>query len=421
MSFQAVRGRVRAVLRSGWAIFGIALLFRVLAITQLLPEQADRGFYRQNEAARIGWALATGQGFSTPWEGTPVAPTAQQPPLYPWVIAMIFRLAGAYSYRSLWIAVLLNAVVSAATGVLLLGLGRAYFSEAVGVAAAWIWAGWIYAVVVSIRLWESSGSALLLAAGLLALSSAWRASEKRRGVGFGLIWGLAGLLNVSVAVVLGCLWGWNWKRRASVSFALISIVIFVGMVGPWTARNYYVFHRVIQVRDNFGLELWIGNHEGVTHLYDFRGSFPLVNPAEYVELGEIRFMETKREEALTFIRRNPAMFLRLCGQRFANFWSAPYPWTWIPLSVLAWAGAVVAVKRKAAAAHGGGRDRFLIVLVVFPLIYYITHPWSTYRHPIEPEMILLSVYCVSVILAYMGSSRRWSRFGPARRSDRENS
>ena len=33
-----------------------------------------------------------------------------------------------------------------------------------------------------------------------------------------------------------------------------------------------------------------------------------------------------------------------------------------------------------------------IVLVIFPLVYYVTHTGSTYRHPAEPVIIVLAAY-----------------------------
>ena len=151
-------------------------------------------------------------------------------------------------------------------------------------------------------------------------------------------------------------------------------------------RNYARFHRFIPVRDNLGLELWIGNHQGVTYLYDFSG-FPLRDPAEYNRLGELRFMESRRAIALRFIRQHPRTFLRLSAERCFAYWTSPSPYLWLPFSLLAWLGVVVFYRRTGAKAVP-----FALVLVVFPVIYYVTHPWPTYRHPTEPVMLLGAAY-----------------------------
>jgi hypothetical protein len=96
-------------------------------------------------------------------------PTAQQPPVDPYLLVAILKLAGTYSYRSLWIAVGMNAFSPALTAIVLLKIGKRTSGPSTGVLAAWIWSCWIYEAVVSIRLWESSLSALPLAVALLLL------------------------------------------------------------------------------------------------------------------------------------------------------------------------------------------------------------------------------------------------------------
>jgi hypothetical protein len=60
--------------------------------------------------------------------------------IFPLLLAGIFKIAGAYSLTSLWIAVSLNALFSALTAVFILRLGKRDFGEMVGIVAAWIWA-----------------------------------------------------------------------------------------------------------------------------------------------------------------------------------------------------------------------------------------------------------------------------------------
>ncbi|MBZ5706242.1 MAG: glycosyltransferase family 39 protein [Acidobacteriia bacterium] len=385
---------IAGALSSPWTLFTVAFLVRVIVAGQLLPAHAARGFYEQNEPARIAWNVVSGKGFSSPWPHTPLAPTAQQPPVYPYLLAGIFKLTGPYTYTSLCLAVALNAIFSALTAVLILKLGKRWFGPFVAVVAAWIWALWLYEVVVSIRLWESALSGLLLVLGLWLLGKLSDAAAMPHWLLFGGLAGVAALTNTTLLPVFACCWVWLWivQRGASRKPWLASVAICLLVLAPWTLRNYATFHRLIPVRDNFGLELWIGNHEGVTHLYDFRGGFPLVDPTEYNQLGEIRFMESKRAVAMEFIRQHPGEFVRLCGQRLVSFWTAPNAFVWLPISLLAGLGAMLALWRK-----GIGVAPYAIGLGIFPLVYYVTHPWSTYRHPIEPVMILLAVYAVSEV------------------------
>src|SRR3989442_780456 len=98
-----------SVVSSPRIVFLVAFTARVWVSSQLLPANAWRDFYRYNEPSHIAWSVVSGAGYSSPWANTIATPTAQQPPVYPYLLAGIFTAAGAYSYLSLLIAVGLNA------------------------------------------------------------------------------------------------------------------------------------------------------------------------------------------------------------------------------------------------------------------------------------------------------------------------
>ena len=382
-------------------VFLVALTARLWVLFQLLPNNAWRYFYQYNEPSRIAWALVSGFGYSSPWANTPLTPTAQQPPMYPLLLAGIFELAGSYSYLSLWIAVALNAVFSALTAVLILQIGKRTFGTSIGILAAWVWSCWQYEAVVSIRLWESSLSALLLTVGLLLLPELGGSIRPWRWLVFGALAGVAALTNTTLLSVFWLFWMWLWigyrRRGRSCNKPLMaSVAVCVLTILPWTIRNYETFRRLVPMRDNFGLELWIGNHEGEARLNgdDFQRMV-----AEYGRLGELRFMDTKRQIAVQFIRQHPGSFLRLSAQRFFKYWSAPDGSVWLLVSLLAWQGMIVALWQK-----GLEAVPYAIVLVMFPLVYYVTHSGSTYRHPAEPVILMLAA-CASVTMVQRFAER----------------
>jgi 4-amino-4-deoxy-L-arabinose transferase-like glycosyltransferase len=399
-------GLQRTLLRiaeSPGVIFLVTLTMRVWALSQLLPQKAWDYFYRYNEPSHIAWALVSGFGYSAPWPNTPVAPTAQQPPVYPLIVAGIFKLAGTYSYRSLWIATGLNAVLSAVTAVLILKIGKRMFNASTGVLAAWVWACWLYEAVVAVRLWESTLSALLLVMALLTLPRL-KAPSLPLWLFLGFLAAVAGLTNTTLLSVFPFFWVWlcvSYRRsgRSCGKLLLASVGIFVLTLLPWTIRNYAVFHRTMPIRDNFGLELWLGNHDGVGQRYD--NDFPILDPSEYNRLGEVGFMESKRDIALQFIGRHPTEFLRLSARRCFRYWTAPDPVVWSFVSLAAWSGMILALRRK-----GPEAIPYLIVLAMFPLIYYVTHTFNSYRHPTEPVMFLLAAYAVVSLLQWVAKTAR---------------
>jgi 4-amino-4-deoxy-L-arabinose transferase-like glycosyltransferase len=388
---------VATAMKSPRVVFLVALITRLWVLRQLLPAKAWPDFYEHNEFARIAWAVVSGFGYSSPWAHTPLAPTAVEPPVYSYLLAGIFKLTGAYSYASLWIAVGLNAVVSAVTAVLILRLGKRDFGSLTGVLAAWVWSCWLYEAAVAVRLWESSLSALILATALFLLPAVAESQRTSRWLLFGVLAGLAALTNTTLLSVFPFFWLWLWitcRRggRPCFKFLLASVTVCVLTLLPWTIRNYETFHRVMPMRDNFGLELWIGNHEGAMQVHQFPRDFPLIDPTEYNRLGELPFMEAKRQIGLQFIGRHPGEFLWLSARRCFKYWTDPDKSIWLPVSLMAWLGAAAALSRKEL-----DGVPYVLVLLVFPLIYYITHTFSSYRHPTEPAIFLLAAYATVAV------------------------
>ncbi len=286
---------------------------------------------------------------------------------------------------------------------MILRVGKRDFGSLTGVLAAWVWACWMYEAVVAVRLWESSLSALLLMVALLVLPKL-KAANTSLWLLFGLLAAVGSLTNTTLLSVFPFFWIWLWvsNRRSGRScwkLVLASAGVFLLALLPWTIRNYEVFHRLIPLRDNFGLELWIGNHQGVTHQFD--SDFPILDPSEYNRLGEIRFMESKRDIALQFIGQHPVEFLQLSLRRCLRYWTAPDPVVWSFVSLMAWSGMILALRRK-----GIEAIPYAIVLLMFPLIYYITHTFNSYRHPTEPVMFLLAAYASVTLLEWLARRPR---------------
>jgi hypothetical protein len=60
------------------------------------------------------------------------------------------------------------------------------------------------------------------------------------------------------------------------------------------------------------------------------------------------------------------------------------------ISVVAFLGLFLAFRNRNPAV-----PLFAITLLVFPIVYYITHPTPRYRHPIEPTMVVLGAYVLT--------------------------
>src|SRR4029077_20038729 len=61
----------------------------------------------ENETGNIAFSLATGKGFSSPFR-TETGPTAWLTPVYPLMVAGVFRVFGIFTARAFFAVILLN-------------------------------------------------------------------------------------------------------------------------------------------------------------------------------------------------------------------------------------------------------------------------------------------------------------------------
>ena len=91
------------------------------------------------EMGRVGRAVALGQGFSNPYGGN-TGPSAWEPPLYPYLMAGVFKLSGIYSYASAWVLLTINSLFAALTTIPIFLIARRTFGDRVAIWSAWGWA-----------------------------------------------------------------------------------------------------------------------------------------------------------------------------------------------------------------------------------------------------------------------------------------
>lgn len=387
------------VLRVGWIL--IAHTYRFKA--------TDNSFGFGWEMGRIGASLASGHGFSNPF-GPPTGPTAWEPPLYPYLIAGVFRLFGIYSRASAIVLLTFNSACSALSCIPIFFIARRMFSEKVAVGSAWAWALLPNVMFWCTRwVWETSLSALLLAAVFwLALTL-----EDREGVRpwlvFGLLWGLIALTSTSLLSFLPAAGLWAWHRRIqqgkrSLAGILLASLVFFACVTPWIVRNHRTFGRFIFIRSNFGAELRLGNGNGAdgTWMEYLHPTQDVYAMRQYQSMGELNYIAMRKQEAIAYIRADYGRFARLCAKRFVYYWAGPPkatqpPWMneaknslFLASSVLTFWGLGRALRLRVP----GAWLLFWLTLLI-PAVYYVVFPAPRYRHPIEPQMTILCVFMLT--------------------------
>ena len=387
---------IALVLRLGFVFIGHTYRFRA----------NDANFSFGWEMGRIGRSLAAGEGFSSPFN-EPTGPTAWEPPLYPFLIGGVFKVFGIYSRASAIALLSFSSFFSALTCVPIFRIARRCFSEKAAVGSAWAWAllpnvmHWCTRIV-----WETSFSTFLLAMIFwLALMM-----EERDGwkpwAAFGVLWGIVAVTNTSLLAFLPAAGLWAWYRRwqagkSSLAGVALASVIFFACVVPWIVRDHQVFGKWIFLRSNFGEELRLGNGPGAdgTWMEYLHPTQNVIEMRRYRQMGEIAYVAERKREALEFIREDYRRFLWLDVKRFVYFWAgAPRPGhtaavdslknsLFLASSVLAFWGLGRAIRKKQP-----GAWLFLCLVVLVPLVYYFTFVQARYRHPIEPELLILCVY-----------------------------
>ena len=119
----------------------------------------------------------------------------------------------------------------------------------------------------------------------------------------------------------------------------------------------------------------------------------------YRNMGEIAYIDVRKQEAYAYIREDYGRFLILCGKRFIYYWTGvPRPNETLGRrifrnslfclsSLLAVWGLVTALRRRKREAW-----LFFGLILAYPTVYYVVFPHPRYRHPIEPEIGILLVY-----------------------------
>jgi 4-amino-4-deoxy-L-arabinose transferase-like glycosyltransferase len=368
---------------------------------------AEGSFGFGYEMGRVAASLAEGHGFGNPFK-SPTGPTAIVPPLYPFLIAAVFKVTGIYTAASAIVLLTINSLFSALTAAPVFYLAKRTFDARIARWSAWTWTLLPYAMYWAVKwIWETSIAAFLLA---LLLVLTWRLAEtKRTGdwIAWGALWGLAALVNPSELALLPFLGLWvvfrRWRDDRKVIWrAAMSSVVFFAVIAPWLMRNYEVFHRPIFLRSNFGLELRLGNGpgaEGFSMGFVLHPTYNSVELAKYQQMGEIAYVEHQKQEAIDWIKANPGEFVKVSIKRFVYYWTNT-PWgrrmmpaknaLFLASSICGFWGLWLMGKQRRP-----GLFLFASCLIVYPLVYYIVFPHPHYRGPIEPELFTLIVFLVS--------------------------
>jgi len=363
------------------------------------------------EMGRVGRSIASGQGFSNPY-GDSTGLTAWEPPVYPYLIGGVFKLFGTYSDSSACVLLVINSLFTALTCIPIFLIAQKGFGAKVAVWSAWIWALLPYAMYWSIHwVWDTTLAPLLLSLIFLVCLQMEDWPGRRGWAIYGALWGVAALSNPSMLSFLPFSGLWVWYRRhkqglRSLGGVVLASVIFSACLTPWLVRNYRTFGQFVFIRDDFGVQLRLGNGpyaDGILMAY----LQPNLNALEFEKFrrfGELAYAEDRKRQAFDWVRDHPGRFAVISFKRFVYYWAGVPKATsrlglfdfrnslFLVSSLLALWGLWRAVRKKRR-----GAWLFLWLVLSYPTIYYFVFPHARYRHPIEPELLIVAVYLISEI------------------------
>jgi hypothetical protein len=420
-------------LRGPWLIFWVGLAVRVLVITlghtyriRTFQDHFQFGW----EMGRIGRALATGYGYADPFVGH-TGPTAWVPPLYPLLIAAVFKVCGVYSLLSAWVLLVINSVFSAAIALFVYEIAARCYNRRVAVWSAWLWALYPAALQYAVHwIWEMSLTAMLFSWVLVLALRMRSVGEERaerdaqslgRWLFFGLLWGLIALSNATLLLFLPVCGIWiligSKQLPKSLANATLAAVVVAACIAPWLWRNWRVFHAFIPMRSNLGVELWAWNNPDANAISLGAPIQPSTGDRRYLayaRIGEIAYSKYCGELGKAWIRQHPARFLLLSLKRFYFYWvSVPHPVDNKPftegirevsfcfLSLTGLMGLGLSLRRRSPAA-----GLFAWAFALLPLTYYFVSVAARFRHPLEPLIAIFTVFLFQSASSASGGMRQ---------------
>lgn len=386
-------------------MFSVALVLRLCVVPLVYDEWMTPFNVIHYEQGNVARSLLAGHGFGSPWLSQ--QPSAILPPVFPMIVAVLFKLFGVHTSASIIAVSSLNCLFSALACIPVYLVAHRSFGSRVARWAGWGWALSPYGIYFAAE-WAWSTHLLLLCLCWLLYRSqriedsnnilAWAA--------FGLLGGFAGLTEPSILVVVPFLvslsmWRLRQAGKAWLVAGLTAALTLALTISPWIIRNAIVFHRFVPMRDSMGLEMYLGNSGDSLHWRsgEHHPNHDAQELAEY-NLGETAYMDHKFAQAASYVATHPRWYAMMCARRAVYLWTGY--WSFDPrylaqepldpfnipfataTSVFGLLGLVMAWRYQKIESI-----RFAGVLFLYPLMYYFVHPEAYRMRPLDPLLVIL--------------------------------
>lgn len=260
-----------------------------------------------------------------------------QAPLYPYVVALLYRLVAATPLVVYLVQIALAAVGCWALVRAGARLGGARLGLAAGILSAVYQPFWFY----DVQMLKESFAVDLGAVLLLLLVAAGAEDRTRQWLGAGFVAGMLALLRENLLLVLPFLAPLAWRPAAALSrvsrrLALLLVGCALPLL-PVAARNAALGGGFLPTTSQGGVNFYIGNNAAADGTYRplvVGKQVPSYERSEARRLAEqatgrkLSDAEVSRHwfaRALTWARSDPGAWLKLQGRKLALYWSW-YEW-----------------------------------------------------------------------------------------------
>ncbi|HTM12761.1 MAG TPA: hypothetical protein VL127_07605 [Bryobacteraceae bacterium] len=385
---------------SFWLIFAVSSLIRIVKV---LAAPRPPGTHL-SEMENIARSLAVHGIFADPYL-LPTGPTAHTAPGYPLVLGLIFLLFGVGAAGET-VSRMASAIVASIQYALLprvsTALGLPRFTGAVAglLAALAPYKGYVEGSRDSV---DQPYVALALVLLFLYTWKAWSSPvEAISPLARGLWWGLASLFSPILGFVFAAVIGYEFFALRRHAGLVPLVAAFAAIQAPWAIRNWMEFHAFVPTRSNFGLELRVSNRpesfalmeDNVSHGV-MRRFHPGLNEEEARKVaaeGEMAYTRSAMADARAEIRRDPARFLRLTGERFWRFWLAPS--RRFKTTAASTAITLLGLLGLCLLPANSGTRLTWLILLTYPLVYYFIQVDARYTYPLGWIFLTPAVYAV---------------------------
>jgi len=318
--------------------------------------------------------------------------------------------------RNYLILEIIQALIAAFSVIPLIAIAKALFNQRTAMIA-----GLLYCFHPGLIVYTGKIHELTLVISFTLMLSyliIYHESRKWHLIAIGLLTGFGILLRPTFLFFIPAFFIYLIFKRIGIKKALLNSLIVtlltIVVISPWVYRGYKIYNRFIFITTTSGVNFWIGNNPNSSGSALTRDNRPVFSTAgdafknKVLSLGEIDQEHFFRDEAIRYIKANPAEFFRAVFKKFIYFWSfspqtgLEYPKGWSAIyKVLYYILAVFFISGL----YFMFKSRlyinmpavvflfsFFTIISMVHSLYYID---TRYRWMIEPLLMIFSAYGIS--------------------------